>query len=239
LKEARERDALYAETILKTRIGFLACLTTDDVTGAETAVRQGMERWSHKGFHNQHYYEMVASAETQLYAGDGAGASASMERKWRDLRRTLLLRVQPVLIESVHLRARTAIAAARGATARQRAALVAQAERGASEIRKTRAAWATGLAELTSSGTATLRGSAPDAIRHLEAAEDIFERERMGLFGAVARRRRGELLGTSDGDSLVQSANAWMREQSITNPDRFADMLAPGEFAGRGRLFSR
>lgn len=239
LKEARERDALYAETILRTRIGFLACLTADDVAGAETAVRQGMQRWSHKGFHNQHYYEMVASAETQLYAGHGADAWAAVERKWRDLRRTLLLRVQPVQIESVHLRARTAIAAARASAPGKRAALVAQAERGAGEIRKTRAPWATGLAELTSSGTASLRGSAPEAIAHLEAAERIFDRERMGLFGAVARRRRGELLGAADGDALVQSANAWMREQSIANPARFADMLAPGEFADCVRLSNR
>jgi hypothetical protein len=209
------------------------------VTGAETAVRQGMERWSHKGFHNQHYYEMVASAETQLYAGHGADAWAGVERKWRDLRRTLLLRVQPVQIESVHLRARTAIAAARGAPPGQRGALVNQAERAASQIRKTRAPWAMALAELAWSGTATLRGSAPDAIRHLEAAERIFERERMGLFGAVARRRRGELLGTADGDALVQSADTWMREQSIASPDRFADMLAPGEFPDRVRLSNR
>ena len=233
LKDARDRDALYAETTLRTRIAFLASLAADDVNGAEKAVREGMERWSHKGFHNQHYYEMVACAETQLYAGRGADAWAGLARKWPDLRRTLLLRVQPVQIESVHLRSRAAIAAALASSADERMVFVRHAEQSAREIEKTRAPWAIGLAQLTRSGLATLRAAPAQAVAHLDAAEATFEREGMRLFAAIARRRRGELLGTSAGKTAVDSANVWMRDQSIANPDRFADMLAPGDFAGR------
>ena len=165
LKDARDRDALYAETTLRTRIAFLASLAADDVNGAEKGVREGMERWSHKGFHNQHYYEMVACAETQLYAGRGVEAWTGLEGKWPDLRRTLLLRVQPVLIESVHLRGRAAIAAALATSGDERMVFVRHAEQSARTIEKTRAPWAIGLAQLTRSGIATLRAARPKRLR--------------------------------------------------------------------------
>jgi hypothetical protein len=49
----------------------------------------------------------------------------------------------------------------------------------------------------------------------------------MRLFATVARRRLGELLGGADGGRMVDEANAWMREQTIRNPDRLAYALAP------------
>lgn len=232
LKEARERDARYAETTMRTRISYVSCLADGDVEGAETAIRQGMERWSQKGFHNQHYYEMVASAETDLFAGRGAKAWSDISAKWRDLRRTLLLRVQPVFIESYHLRARAALAAAfdPSITDSQREGLIRSARQDADRIRRTRAPWAAGLADLVLSGAATLRGAPQQSIAHLETAETVFDRANMQLFLAVARRRRGELIGGAEGESLVDAANTWMRNQSLRNPDGFTQMLAPGDF---------
>jgi hypothetical protein len=233
LKEAQERDALYAETILRTRISYLACLASDDAPGAEQAVRQGMERWSHRGFHNQHYYEMVAAADVLLYTGDGTAAWNGLQKKWRDLSRTLLLRVQPVLIESLHLRARAALGAAvdPATTSPGRALLINVAERDAQRLHRLGAPWGQALAKLTLSGVATLRGDRARAVTHLEAAEATFEHSNMGLFGAVTRRRRGELLEGSRGEQLQQSADTWMRSQTIVDPERFAQMLAPGAFS--------
>jgi len=235
LKEARERDALYAETILRTRLSYLVCLADDNVPAAERTIREGMERWSQQGFHNQHYYEMVAAAETQLYAGRGVAASQEVQRRWTDLARTLLMRVQPVRIESIHLRARTALAAAidAGADTVARNDLVRHAEKDAEQLRRTGAPWASGLACLVVSGVCTLRGIPALAVDHLRSAEAIFERECMGLYLAVARQRRGELQGGTEGEALVADAHTAMRAQSVRAPDGIARMLAPGIYRSK------
>ena len=237
VKEARERDALYAETILRTRISYLACLASGDAPGAGQAVREGMERWSHRGFHNQHYYEMVAGSDVLLYTGDGTAAWKGLQKKWGDLGRTLLLRVQPVLIESLHLRARAALGAAvdPATTVSERTSLVNIAERDARQLDRIGAPWGQALAGLIMSGVATLRGDRTRAVTHLEVAEATFEPANMGLFLAVARRRRGELLDGPRGEQLQQSADTWMRSQTIVDPARFAQMLAPGAFSRHAR----
>ena len=237
LKAARERDARYAETILRTRISYIAYLASDDAPGAAAAVREGMERWSQKGFHNQHYYEMVATANVLLYSGEGTAAWAGIASKWRDLGRTLLLRVQPVLIESLHLRARAALGAALDPATdpSARASLIRSAEKDAQRLHRIGAPWGMALAELIFSGVATLRGAPAQAERHLESAEAVFLRAQMGLYLAATRRRRGELREGPDGDQLIQSADGWMRQQGIADPARFADMLAPDAFSRRSR----
>ncbi len=52
----------------------------------------------------------------------------------------------------------------------------------------------------------------------------------MALYAAVSRRCLGTILGGEKGKALVDSADAWMREQKIKNPAGFAAMLAPGRF---------
>ena len=53
----------------------------------------------------------------------------------------------------------------------------------------------------------------------------------MALHAAVARRRRGEILGGEPGAALIEAANSWMKARDIVQPDGIVDMLAPGRFA--------
>jgi hypothetical protein len=50
----------------------------------------------------------------------------------------------------------------------------------------------------------------------------------MHLHVAVARRRLGQMLDNSQGQAMVQQAEEWMNEQTIRNPARMTDLLAPG-----------
>ncbi|HKW02173.1 MAG TPA: hypothetical protein VJN96_20290, partial [Vicinamibacterales bacterium] len=53
----------------------------------------------------------------------------------------------------------------------------------------------------------------------------------MRLCAAAARRRRGELLGGTEGRAAIAAVDAWMAANTIKNPARMTAMLAPGGWA--------
>jgi hypothetical protein len=132
--------------------------------------------------------------------------------------------VQIVRVESFHVRARAAIAlAARGGIYAERH--LRDAARDASRMENERMAYATPLAALVRAGIAAVRGDRGEAAARLRAAIAGFDAIEMRLYGAVARMRLGWL--TSD-TAAIASSEAWMREEGIASPERFAEMLAPG-----------
>jgi hypothetical protein len=52
----------------------------------------------------------------------------------------------------------------------------------------------------------------------------------MGVLALVALRRRGELIGGSEGDELVAEADRGLLAQQIKAPERVAAMFAPGRW---------
>ena len=221
LKDARERGDLYAETHLRTRISYVSRLLADEPVRARQELEEAMARWSHSGFHLQHFWELVGHVEIALYAGDGGGAWRAIRESWKPLRRSLLLRVQVARVISVHLRGRAAVAA--GGPAALAAAL-----RDARRIEKEDAGWSRPLALSLSAAVACGRQRRGEAKALLEAAEKGFSAAEMALFTAAARRARGMLVGGDDGRALVEEADDWMIRQRIRKPDRIAAMLLPG-----------
>jgi len=208
-------------------------LAADAPELAREEVRQGMSRWAHDAFHAQHSWELYASGEIDLYEGHGLDAWNYVVERWTPLRRSMLMRIQAVRIEALYLRARSALAAVGdpSLTPAKRASLIRFAERDAAKLGREGAAWGRALAQLILSGASTVRSNAGEAITRLQAAEAVFENIDMGLHAAVARRRRGQLLGGPAGELLVKQADGWMTSQAIRNPARIAAMLAPGTFA--------
>jgi hypothetical protein len=232
LKEARERDDLTAATNLRTRTAYIMHLAADAPELAREEVRQGMESCAPDVFHAQHSWELYALGEIELYEGRGAEAWRWVSGRWRPLRRSLLLRIQAVRVESLYLRARSALAAAAAPAvpAATRASLIRTAERDGRRLGRENAAWARAVAELVLSGAATLRGDRDQAARRLATAEAAFGQNDMSLHVMVTRRRRGELAGGAEGKALVHQADSWMDSQAIRRPARMADMLAPGAY---------
>ena len=72
------------------------------------------------------------------------------------------------------------------------------------------------------------RGETGAAATLFDHAAQAFDGVDLALHAAVARRRRGLILGGDAGAALVTRAEAWMREQKIQRPDRMTAMLAPG-----------
>ena len=73
LADARSRGNLYLATELCTRSNY-AWLAADDPDEGERVTIESIERWSHKGFHRQHYSAMLARMQTALYRGDAEAA---------------------------------------------------------------------------------------------------------------------------------------------------------------------
>ena len=146
--------------------------------------------------------------------------------QWRALTRSMLLRIQGIRLEALHLRARCAVAAA--AVASDRDPYLNDVERMATRIRRERMAWADPLADLVLAGAAAIRSDTERAAELAGRAAAGFVRWDMAGYAAAARRRHGWLVGGREGEAEVTAADAWMASQDVVDPGRMTEMLAPG-----------
>lgn len=230
LKEARERDDVFAETGLQLGLPNMIWLARDLPEEADEHTTAAMRRWTSAGFHSQHYFALVATAQTALYRGDGSAALRLLETSWPALTIAKLLRLQTIRIEMHHLRARAALAAAVSAPAPERRKLLRLAEKDASRIEEEDMPWAAPLAALIEAGVCYRSGEQRRAASALGRAAGGFDSLEMALYAAAARIQRGCVTsGTAD-----ERAVAWMEERGIVRPARMAEMLVPG-FEGASR----
>ncbi len=227
LDDAEQRGDLFGATNLSLGLSNAVWLAAADPEGATHELDDIMERWSQQGFHVQHYHELQARTQIDLYRGEGLKAHARVTGRWPALKASLLLRIQYIDIFMVHLRARAALgAAAEGAADLE--ALLRAASKDARHLEKQAMPWSDPLAAALRAGVAARRGDREGAAARLAAAVAGFEATDMMLFAAAARRRRGELLGGDEGRALVAAADAWFAEQQVVEPVRMAAMLVPG-----------
>jgi hypothetical protein len=225
LANARSRGNLYIATELCTRSNYV-WLAADNPDEGEREAVESIERSSQKGFHRQHYSAMLARVQTSLYRGDAEAAWRLFAEQQSRLRRSLITRVQVFRVESLYLRARSALAMAAGKKSSSRFLSVARA--GARRIASERRPWSNPIALLLRAGIAYLEGSTPSALRYLHDAADRFDRADMALYAAVACRRIGALQDDARGREKWQQAEDWMAAQNIKNPACMTRMLAPG-----------
>jgi hypothetical protein len=198
-------------------------MAADQIETAREELARSIGSWSHGGFHVQHYYAWCARVEMALYSGAGESAWQLVARQWASLRRSLLDRVQFLLIESRHLRARAALAAAAGSRR-----LLKIAERDCRRIEREQMPWGNALALLLRAGISVGRGRIEDALSLAASAEKKLTSADMRVHAAAAGRRRGELVGGEEGRELMAQADAFLVSQGIARPQTIAAMLAPG-----------
>ena len=229
VKDAETRGDRFEVTDLRTRLAHALCLMEDDPDRAHREIRAAMAEWRRQDFDLQHWWAWIGSVETDLYGGKPADAWARIQSNWPKLRWSFLTRVQYVHIESLHHRARAALAlAAAGPAGAARLALLRRAEHDARGMERHNMPWAAALAVLLRAGIAAGQGAGKESVILLESAEHQLAAADMALYAMAARRRRGLLLGAGRGRELSASADEWMRGQEILNPERMTAMLAPG-----------
>jgi tetratricopeptide (TPR) repeat protein len=223
LANARSSGNLYIATELCTR-GNYFWLAADDPDEGERVTIESIGRWSHKGHHRQHYSATLARIQTALYRGSAAAAWGLLGELEVMLRRSHLRRIQVIRVESLSLRARSALAMAASGCRR----FLSIARAGARGIATEKRPWSDPIALLLRAGIAYVEGSTHMALRCLQDAADQFDRADMKLYAAVARRRIGALQDDAPGRELQRQAEEWMATQQIKNPMCMTRMLAPG-----------
>jgi tetratricopeptide (TPR) repeat protein len=230
IKDAEARGDLFEATDLRIRLGHTLCLAVDNHKQAHEEIRSALREWRREEFDLQHWWAWIGSIETDLYEGDAQTAWARARSEWPKLRWSLLLRIQYVCIESLHHRARAALALASSPSTsrRDRLQLLHLVERDAHSMTRQGVPWSTALATLLRAGISCTQGVSEQTAQLLNTAEDQLDACDMALYAAAALRSRGKLLGGEQGRALSAQAEKWMQDQEILNPERMIAMLAPG-----------
>jgi tetratricopeptide (TPR) repeat protein len=232
-QEAHERGDRYMVATPGPFVGSFIRLAAADIEGARRFANQALGQWSHHGFHIQHLNFYYGSLYIDSYAGDAAAAWRRITETERLLQSSLLLRIQQVYADVLQHRGRCAVAMA--AISTDPTPLLHIAENSARRLNRQRLAWTTAFAQLIRSGIASVQGNTERATRLLADTTRRFEAADMNLFAAAARRQLGRSRGGDEGRDLVDRADACMLAESIVNPARMADCLAPGFRVARGQ----
>jgi predicted Ser/Thr protein kinase len=227
--EAEDRGDLFMLAHIRASHPVVAWLAADDTDDARRHVREGMVRWPRLRFVIQHWQAMLAEAQIDLYAGDGASAYDRIARDMPDLRRSLLLQAQIIrgLTFFVHGRAAVASIASNPAL---REARLSEATRLARRLGRERMAWTSLLSSLLYGAIANARGDAQAAVASLRTSIETAKRAEMSMHGAAAVRQLGLLLGGEEGAQHIAEADAAMEAEDIRAPERWATMLLPGRW---------
>ncbi|MBX7222078.1 MAG: protein kinase [Blastocatellia bacterium] len=228
IQDARERGDVHALAGLRLRSSYVTYLAADNMEQARQETEDGIRQWTSHGHHIQHFFYLAAQIEIELYAGNGQRAWEQLSVRWKEFSKSLLFRVQTLLIEFHYLHARSGLSAwATETDPAKKHLYVKEAERDAIRIEKERMEWCRGIPEVIRAGIALTQGQPSRAIELLEAAEIHFQAADMKLHATAAQYRRGQLLGGSAGQVLLERAQDWMQRQEIENPKRMVDMLVP------------
>lgn len=231
IREADERGDAYGGATLRAGLNTLHLLASDRPEEAGRLAAEARERWPHRGFHTQHYMQLLGAAQAELYAGDAAAAEERVARGVSAARSAHMLRIAYVRVELRHLRARCALAAAARPAGGLRSVLrwearLRRAEADARALDAEELPCARPFAEAIRAGALCARGRAEAAARALGAAAIGFERLDMQLYAGAARLCRAALDGARPARAAAEEAS--LARLGVAAPRRTAAMLIPG-----------
>jgi tetratricopeptide (TPR) repeat protein len=216
LAEARRRGDRFAATTMTRSFNFL-WLLRDDPDRARRELTECAWSAPETGFiHLQHWFEIKALAEIDLYEGKPVERAADLEV----VAGSLLMRPQPVRIDITWLRARVALAS----PTPDRASVARAAKQLSREGLISASVWALLLRAALAAGA----GQPDHAVVLLREAIELAHKGDMALCVALARHRLGTLLGGDEGRALIAQAEHWMFSQGIVQPERVMRLFAPG-----------
>lgn len=224
LEEARTRANAHLIGMLVFETGVSVHMVRGEVERARALLDSVEPRGP---FHQ--FGALWSGAELALYEQRPDHAEAWMNRFEAQMRGSLFLTAPRPKVEVMHLRARVALARARGGgwLVRRRASL--GATRAAARIEGVRGIVnVEGLAEAIRAGAAAVRGDHDGAAAHLHRAEGAFARIGQDAYRYAAMLMRGRHTRGQAARHVEQEAAAWLAARGVAEPMRFAATLIPG-----------
>ena len=226
IRNAHERGNRYAEiSVPLLSHAHLTMLADDEPQQAAERVRQLTAAWTTSRYDLQRFWSTCARAEIHLYAGEGTSAWNVIETNSRNVRDSLLLRVQTLRICWLDLSARSAL----GAVRMGRTEFLSAARRLADRLNRENVQWARGLAGLIHAAVLAYGGQPTLAATYLARAEGDFVEVDMKLHSAAAHLARKCLIGDSIGTASM--LDRVFAQEGVCCPSRMVATLAPGPWS--------
>jgi tRNA A-37 threonylcarbamoyl transferase component Bud32 len=224
LREAERRGDRNIETSLRRYCNFL-WLARDDAKGAEENL--SIAPWAPPDgrFHLQHWYELDARTELDLYRDSVRGGPQAALARFVPVERSMLMRVQTIRALATWLKGRLLLACGDEGDQRSRLRMV---EKLAKKLKKEGQPYSLAWGGMLEAAVHASRGERERASQRLREVAQLADDYSMKLLAAAARLRLGELTTGEEGARLVRTAEEAMRAAPVKNPRAFANLLAPG-----------
>lgn len=224
LAEAEALGDAHALELFRVARGNVYWLVLGRPGEAREMVSRSAARDDVDDFHVHDYLHLQAHVHIDLYEGAGRTAHERVERIWPAFQRSLLRRYRPLRIESLYLRARSALAAAAEVSGADRERLIEIARRTAKSLAAETLPWARALAALIRAGAAHAAGERARLPALLDEAAAAATATDMHLLALAARHRRGTWCGGPEADEVAEA----MRRAKIADPAAVVRTLLPG-----------
>jgi hypothetical protein len=228
LREATDRGDLYASVTLRTSESGFFWLLLDRPDEARRQVSEALGDCSMSGYHVEHFRATWTLLMTDLYQRRPLEALRRYEADEGPIRRSLFLRVEVMRLATMLWRAVVGLAIAEDVPER-RAEGLQRCRRAITALRRERAPIAAGIASLYQGGLDAIEGRRAAAAEQLRAANPILEAADYAVLAVIARRFLGLVVGGDEGKAMTAGAEAWMRDQGVVAPAKFARAWLPGE----------
>jgi len=209
---------------------YVRWLLSDEPERAVDELERARIRLNEPGFVPHRFGIFYGLADVALYMRQTDKARQAVLEGWAQLQTAMALRIQPVRILMLHMRARVACASAGAVGHKERSHFLNEARADARRIRKERTQWGDPLSDLIEAAIGAEEHRFQDARRFIEAAEKGCLRARMNQFVAAARYRKAQLLQGDARRETEQEAARWFTAQKVARPERIAHLLCPGNW---------
>jgi hypothetical protein len=229
LADAEQRGDKF--TSVQLRDGSLAILwlVGDDPQAARLSAEEAIALWPRDRYLLQHWHMLYGEGEIELYLGDGPKGYARIQRDERALKKSSLLNVQHVRVQTAFLRGRCAIASL-DAEPSVRAERLAEVRRLARRLDREGMTWSAPFAALLTASAADAEGRDAAAIASLRKAIELAQLADMVGYATAAQYQLGSILGGDEGRLMKRAAEERMLAQGVRVPARFAATLVPGRW---------